>query len=330
MRSHDYLGPAREWIRALAAPLTGAIALAALLHGAHWFGLLPSARLTDNTDETLMAFKGQLIRSHHPAEVILLGDSSCGTGVEAPLLRRLLPGNPRVLNLGLYIGFGLDVYGDVLSTCVEHNPGTVRWVVLLVNPQFLVDNSVRPDALEYWQRIAEPDGYRDEPQRHWLTRWSGAGLLKDRLLKRFLHIPIPGGGLYGFTSGLAQYLADHDGSMIDLGTFHPPTHPILEQYALSPTLEKPSREFRRRIPAGARLVVGIMPIPESVCPPDYFEKRDQLLLAWHRWMEADHLLTNSPATLSDNCFATRTHPNQNGQKLYTHQLARSLTEAWEP
>lgn len=330
MRSHDYLGPAREWIRALAAPLTGITVLAALLHGAQGLGLLPPARPTDNTDETLMAFKGQLIRSHHPAEVILLGDSSCGTGVEAPLLRRLLPGNPRVLNLGLYIGFGLDVYGDVLSTYLEHNPGTVNWVVLLVNPQFLMNNSAAPDALDYWQRIAQPDRYGQDPQRHWLTRWSGAELLKDRLFKRLLPTPIPGGGLYGFTSGLAQYLADHEGSMVDVGKFHPPAHPILDQYTLSPTLEKPSRDFRRRIPAGAKLVVGIMPIPASVCPPGYAEQRDQLLRAWNQWMGADHVLTNSPARMSDNCFATRTHPNEVGQTLYTHQLARSLTQALGP
>lgn len=330
MRSHYYLGPAREWIRALAASVTGISVLAALLHGAHWFGLLPPANPTDNTDETLMAFKGQLIRSHHPAEVILLGDSSCGTGVGAPLLRRLLPGNPRVLNLGLYIGFGLDVYGDVLSTHVEHNPGTVRWVVLLVNPQFLMDNSAAPDALDYWQRITQSVRYGQDPQRHWLTRASGAGLLKDRLFKRLLHTPISGGGLYGFTSGLAQYLADHEGSMVDVGKFHPPTHPILDQYTLSPTLEKPSRDFRRHIPAGARLVIGIMPIPESVCPPGYPEQRDPLLLAWNQWMQADHVLTNSPATLSDNCFATRTHPNQAGQRLYTHHVARGLAQALEP
>lgn len=328
MRSHFYLGSAAEWIRTIAAPLVGVAALAGVLHAAHGLGILPPARPMDNPDETLMVCKSRLIRSRNPAQVILLGDSTCGTGVEAPLLRRLLPGRPRVLNLGLYVGFGMDVYGEVLSDYVKHNPDEVKLVVLLVSPQFLRDDSAAPNALEFWHRIHQPEENRGA-LRHWgLSRLLGAELFKERLLRQVLRTPIPQASLYGFSSGLAQYLEGHDGSMVELGTFHPPAHPIPDRYYLSPTLERPSREFRRCLPAGAKLAIGLTPIPASVCPPGYRELRHEWLLNWQQWTGADYALTNSAATFGDIWFATRTHPNRHGQERFTRQLAASLSRVW--
>jgi hypothetical protein len=327
VRSHSYTFSAREWTSTVAAPLVGLAILSGSLHGAHWLGLLPPARPIDNPDETLLVFKSQLSCSRHPAQVILLGDSSCATGIEAPRLSALLSDHPGVLNLGLFIGFGLDIYGQVLTDYVHHNPDTVRLVVLLVTPQFLTDENVHPGANESWDRAHLRDGSEADSERQGVSHLAGVGLFKDRLVRQVLHTPIRGGSFYGFSSDFANYLARHDGSMVDPGVFRPGTHPVLTRYYLSSSLEKASHDFRRRLPPGVKLAIGITPLPESLCGSDYLKQRNELLLAWNRWMEADYVLTNSPARLGDTFFASGAHLNRLGQKLFTQKLAVILDRA---
>jgi hypothetical protein len=325
MRSHSYVFSARECIKAVGPLLLGVATLAGGLHGAHWLGILPPARLSDSPDETLLAFKVQLSESRHPAEVILLGDSSCATGIDAPKLRTLLPGNPDVLNLGLFIGFGLDIYGEILSDYLKRNSDEIRLVVLLVTPQFLTDENVLPSAYPFWRRMHLRGEDPEATGRSGLSAVLGVGFVKDRLFRQILHTPIR--GFYGFSSNFAEYLARHEGSMVEPGTFHPPQHPVPNRYYLAPTMEKASRDFRQRLPPGVKLAIGITPLPESLCSSDYLRRRTELLGAWNRWIGAEYVLTNAPAKMADTFFATGAHLNPAGQERYTRQLGAVLARA---
>jgi hypothetical protein len=121
-------------------------------------------------------------------------------------------------------------------------------------------------------------------------------------------------------------MARHEGSLIEPGQLHPPVHPNFERSYLAPTLEKDSREFRKRLPPGVKLAIGIMPVSESLSPPGWARTRDELLLEWNRWIQAEYVLTNAPATLPNIFFASECHPNPTGQELVTRHLAMALVE----
>jgi hypothetical protein len=324
MRSHRYFFSTRDCIRAMSAPVVGLAVLAVALHAAHWLKLLPAAKPIDNPDETLLTFKTQLSRSRHPARVILLGDSSCAIGIDAPGLRALLPQQPVVLNLGLFIGFGLDVYGEALSDYVEHNPDQVQWVVLLVTPQFLTDESRVPSAYPSWRRLHQPEQESGTWEGHGWANLLGSSLLKDHLLRRVLHTPLKGSALYGFSSGFAEYMAGHEGSMVEPAVFHPPAHPVHHRYYLAPALEQASRQFRRRLPPGVKLAIGITPLPDSLCDVEFMRQRNDLLARWNSWIDADYCLINGPIKLPDALFASGAHLNPAGQQRYTHQVGALL------
>ncbi len=324
MRSHFYKLSVGQWLKVVSGPALGAATLALVLHAAHGMGLLPKPKRIDNPDETLLSFKAQLSSSRHPADIVLLGDSSCATGVEAPQLGALLPGHPRVLNLGLMIGLGLDVYGEVLSSFLENNPGCTKWVVLLVTPQLLSNESLDPGAQAAWRQAQRPVSEVEPSNAGIVSRLFAVHLLKNGLYRQLLHTPARIGSLYAFSSDFADYLARHEGSMIDPSTFHPPPHPMPAHYSLAPSLKAISERFRNRLPSGTKLAVGLAPIPESLSSPTYLNQRDQLLRGWNDWLHADYLLTNAPAQMGDVFFATGNHLNRVGQNRFTHKVASIL------
>jgi hypothetical protein len=324
MRSHSYALSARQCSQTVAAPILGAALLALGLQTAVWLGRLPPSKPSGSIAETLVTVKSQLTDSRHPAQVIFLGDSSCTTGIDVLQLRAHLPNRPGVLNLGLFIGFGLDVYGQMLSDYVTDNPDQLQLVVLLVTPRFLTDQSVSAGAQQLWRRLRRGGEDAERVPGHGTAQVLGIGMIKDRLLRQVLHEPIPNGRFYGFLSDFAEDLTRQGGSMIEPGQFHPPAHPNLARYSLAPTLERASRDFHGCLPAGAKLAIGITPVPESLCSSEYLSTRDELLLAWNRWIGADFVLTNAPVKLPDPFFATADHPNPAGQALLTRKLALLL------
>lgn len=331
MRSHGYELGGREILRILLAPVLGAAALSALLHAAEALHSLPDPRPIDNPDETLLRCKFEMTRTRHPARVVLVGDSSCAAAVDAPELARRLPGQPPVLNLGLIIGLGMDIYADALDEFVKANPGQVRLVVLLVTPQLLTHEDRSVAHQQFWRRLSwnseNPSALRVGP----LDLWLGRSLMQTRVVPRLLHVPLKGRAaeFYGFTTEFQRYLLARDGSMVDPGSYHPARRGATVVPTLSPELEEQSRRFRQSVPRNARLAVGLTPLPESLAGREYPRHRDSLLQQWNRWLEADLVLTNLPAALPDGLFATPGHLNQRGQARWTGLLGAALSSQGE-
>jgi hypothetical protein len=231
-----------------------------------------------------------------------------------------------VLNLGLIIGLGLELYGETLTDFLDHNPEHVREVLLLVTPQTLTDPTQVGPSQELWRQLRTGRDEAVADAQPTLMRRSGMTLFKERLVDRLLNVPLrgKGGQFYGFSSGLADYLFDHHGSMIDPAEFRPPAHPVLRRYDLAASLEPQCRAFRNHVPSAVRLVVGLSPIPHSLCSPEYRHSRDHLLQRLGEWLRADVVLTNAPVDLPDGLFASEQHLNQRGQRFFTGRLASML------
>lgn len=328
MQSHTYRFTTGQLLRAVGVPLTGLLVIAVVLHAAEWLGVFVTNRPADDPDQTLLVTKIELSSSHTPAAIVFVGDSSCATGVEAPELGRLLPRQPRVLNLALIIGMGLPIYGEILSDFLTNNPSQVRLVVLLVTPQLLSNESLSEPLQTLWRQIRSGASSSNSTLPGW-RKALALPIVKEGLLRRISRYPFRGKGaeFYGFSTDLRRYLLQHQGTMVDPGIFTPPRHPTRTLPVLAPALEAQSREFRNRVPADVKLAIGLTPIPESYATPDYQRTRNDLLEQWNAWIKADYVMTNLPAALPDGLFATMTHLSAKGQDRFTKQLARALVEA---
>ncbi|MBU6402157.1 MAG: hypothetical protein KGS61_17700, partial [Verrucomicrobia bacterium] len=299
-----------------------------LLPAADWLGWLPPAQPGLDPDQAVLAYQAQASAAPSAAEIVLLGDSSCLMGVDAPALTQKLAEHPPVINLGLIIGLGLDADGEVLEDFLLYHPRQVGLVVLLVTPAMLEDADQVPYFVTLWRRLHPPGGSRTAPNR--ARAWSltrGPRLFRQRLLCHVLAEPLHGtdADFYGFSSGLLDYLAAHHGSLTTGAAYHRSRRGMRILYSLAPTFAPASRRFRRQVPANLTLAVGLTPVPETLVPLDYRAQRDALLRQWNRWLGAQVLLTNLPATLPDRLFATGAHLNRRGQRWFTAALAKCLT-----
>lgn len=325
MKSHEYTAKGNEVWRVFLRPIFGAAILSMVIHAAGWFELWPGPQAGLVTDEVFLAHQRQASRQSHPADLVLVGDSSCSAGVDAPILESLLPGGEGVVNLGLTIGLGMDVYADALVSFLDSNPGRVKWVILLVTPARLGSESSDEDQRQIWNRLSAEAAIGEEgwPDLQWVL---GLSALNSRVWPRVWHRPLKGKAayFYGFGSSFRDYLVAHRGSMVDCAEYAPPIHPQAVAYQLSEFVKEESRRFRSQIPRGVQLAIGISPIPEGQAERSFEREHRALLLEWNLSMAADCLLTNLPARLPDGMFATGAHLNARGQRWYSQRLVREL------
>ena len=323
MRSHEYSFGFRGAVRLLGPTAFMAFCLVALLKIGDALGILPAPAVSADPDMTLLVHQSHASHTRHPAEIVLLGDSTCLVGVDAPGLSMRLPGRPRVINLSLLIGFGLDVYGKVLQDFVTANEGQVSTAVLLVTPIRFAGTSPSTDSMAAWMGIhyshVHPGG---DP--------FGIKVLRGNLLSHVLETPLHGNGAayFGFSSEIDAYMTAHDGSLIDFGRLNPlPGHPGSAKWTVPSAVGKRSRAFRAEVPAGVKLFIGFTPGPASRMPPGASEERIDLLREWNQAIGADALLTNLPASLPDAFYSKTAHLNATGQREFTMILAEELAAA---
>lgn len=323
----------REVLTVIGPPALGVALWAVGLRAADWLGVLPPARPGSNPDRTVLAYKAQIVQSKHQARIVLMGDSSCLTGVDAPELSALLPNKPPILNLGLILGLSWETYGEALGSFLNANPGQIQTVVLLITPQKLKDRLEDPHFELMWRNLRSAAqrestaAFENRP----LARVLSAEFVRERLLSSVLDAPLKGSsaGFYGFASGLCSFLVAHDGSLIEFGSYNPRAPSEKLKYTLSRDLEEECRRFRRVIPRGTRLVAGIMPLPETLVGRSYRGEHKALLAQWNQQLEADDLLLDLPATLPNGLFASGAHLNDRGQRRFTRLLAKELARIAE-
>ncbi|MBI4659349.1 MAG: hypothetical protein HY735_10960 [Verrucomicrobia bacterium] len=326
MKSHEYEFSLFEVLKlagAILAPL-GMFALA--MHLGATANLLPDPRPNLDIDRTILLHQAEASRSKHEADLVLIGDSSCLMDVSAPELAAALPGHHRVLNLGTLSYLDLPAYASMLRHYTAANPNQLKILVLLMHPEALRRLAPEEHHVEMLNRHYSGADYCG-PVSSPMICWIGGPIFKGRLLSRLIPVPLAGayGWKYGFTADLWEYLSAHDGSAVDPGKFDRATAKGNSEYSASLRLEAASRTFRAAVPTGVRLMVGMTPAPESFVPPTHGERYREMLSRWSQWLAADAALAGLPPTLPDDLFASTTHLDEAGQRLFTGILAQNLT-----
>lgn len=322
MKSHTCEFTPKDLLRLVARPLLPLVLFAAAMHVGARFHLLPAPRPTLDTERAILIHQAELARHRQDAEVLLLGDSSCLMNVSARQLGEQL-GRP-VLSLATFSFLDLNAHALMLREFARANPGRPRAVVLLMHPESL--RRLGPEAYyvavltNYW---AGSDHCRTELPSSRASCLLGVEAFTGRILSRV--VPTPLGGTYahryGFTRDLEDFLTREHGSAID-----PDSKPFAgnAEYRLAPTLERASQNLRAAVPPGAKLFVGLTPVPERFAGPRHPQLHTELLHQWSQWLQADVVLTNLPATLPDDSFARSTHLKETAVPRYTEQLAAAL------
>ena len=325
MKSHLYLCTPRQLAKIILPTLGIVVITAALLNWAQHSRILPPAPATEDPDSTVLLHQARALRVPDPASLLLIGDSTCLVGVDAPDLSRRLPGNPKVLSLALFIWIDLKIYGEEVERFAAAHPGQVQDVVLLVTPPKLSGQTGDNTATRMWQQAVSAK-YDYPPTADAGRDLLGGQIFRHHILAHVLDSPLHGTGaeFFGFSSEIDKYLTEHHGSLISFGTVATPRGAARPDWKLAPELEPESRAFRAKLPPNVKLFIGLTPGPEGTCPPNNSTSRATMLEGWNKWVQADALLTNLPSSLPDVFFSGGGHLNALGQKRFTAALASSL------
>lgn len=323
--SHRYEFTLSELLRAVLAPLIPLTVLAVVMHlGARW-ALLPDPRPVFDVDRTILLHQAWFSGQKHDATTVLIGDSSCLMDISADDLQRALGSGNTMVNLGTLSYLSWSDYALLLERFAKANSGTLKRVILFMHPEALRRTSAVDYHVNLMRAFLERRDYFDPPVTP-LMVWSGGEILKGRLISRVLPQTLPGayGEFYGFNIDLWNYLSAHRGSAIDPRQYDPSKVEGNAEYLLARQLEAASKQFRNVIPEGVEFLVGITPAPAGFVLPNYEQVHNQMLKRWASWLNADRALTQLPAVLSDDQFASVTHLNRAGRTRYTGLLADQL------
>ncbi len=275
-----------------------------------------------DVDRTILVHQADASRHSQDAALILVGDSSCMMDVDTVRLTGLL--HVPSLNLGTLSYLDFKAHGQLIANYAAANPGKLKTVVLLLNPEAL-RRSGADEAYQQWldDYLA---GHDSGPPADWngrLQRTLGLNVFQGRILTKLLPNPLgePFGAAYGFTWDLERYLTQHRGSALDPSRKRATGTP---EYSLHRNALTASRHVREKLPAGARLLAGITPLPEEFTYPDYAARYEKMLREWNEALRADQMLSGLPATLPERFFATKTHLTAEGVAEFTRRLASAL------
>lgn len=326
MPSHHYEFTSRDVLKLLGSLLVPTLLFAAGLHTGARLKLWPRPRPTATMEQTIIVHQTEAAMSARDVDLVLLGDSSCLMDVNAAQLESLLP-TGRVLNLGTLSYLDLRASAELLSRAAAASP-QLRFVVVLLHPQTLRGVDPVRQYSDLLQAFAAARDFCDPSTIHGrLECWLGLSVLRGRFLDRAIPAPLPGrfGQFYGFTADLERFMAGRNGSAVDPHRYSPGPGQGSAEYRLAASLEPASRAFRARVPAQARMFVGLTPIPMSHALRQHDARYRDLLAEWSRWMQADAALNELPATLPDDQFASVTHLNESGSAEFTRRLAEHLS-----
>ena len=326
MKSHIYDLKSGDLANLAMSPLIAMVVFAVLMRLGASIGILPQPWPALDMDHTIITHQAEASRTPSQANVLLIGDSSCLMDVSAKQLGTDLGDNRGAINLGSIMYLGLNGYVSMLSRYVETNPERLRTVVLLLHPEML--RGIEPVSaywrflMDYYAGVDSGDTITVQGQ---LRGFFGLDILRNRVLSR-TPIPLPKafGHYYGFNLDLNRFMEQHHGSVVDPHQYASAPGQGNAEYRLSPSEEMRNgfMALKAAVPKGAKLLVGITPIPESFAAPGYAKRNKEILIEWSQLMEATAL--DIPPTMPDTDFATTTHLNESGSRRFTSMLAEKL------
>jgi hypothetical protein len=329
MRSHEYRFTLRDLGQTVVPLLLVLCALVGILKLTRQLGLLPPPAAALDPNTTILMHQSSAARSSGPAEIVLVGDSTCLVGVDSTMLSQTLSRRPEVVNLAMLSWFDLRDYAELAAEFAQTNPGQARTVVLLVTPEKL--GMSRSDGQEeFWRQIRSDSSSSARSSNKVLGVPDPLGLrcLRQNLFSHVLAVPLRQRGLgtayFGFSSEVDAYMTAHHGSLLDFSAFIRPKSPPDSNWTFASDLETQSRGFRAQIPQRTRLLVGFTPVARSFFAMGDDRRRCEALERWNQWLHADAMLTNLPPCLPDVLFASKGHLNQAGQARFTQILATNV------
>jgi len=326
MDSHHYDYTLRDVVRRIGPSLAVLALVALIVRVGVAAGLLPSARPLQDMDHTILSHQAVAALRAEPTEMVLLGDSSCLMGVE-PVRLAARTGRSS-LGLATMSYLGLEAQGRLLAAYARRQPGSPRLVLLMMHPEALRLRETSSYHEELLDAVAA--GLKPPVQPGALPavqRFLGLNEVRDRLLSRCVPVPLAGsfGQLYGFSTDLWKFLDQHQGAAVDPNRFSAAEARGNAEYRLAKRIEGECLAFRRQLPPGTQLAVGLTPSPASFVLANHAETVTGLARQLGDWLRPELLLTNLPSTLSDRFFASTTHLNAEGRRVFTEALARELS-----
>lgn len=321
MQSHFYDYTARQLLGIVAPILAVFLGSIVVLHLVDWAGW-PPLRLDDGG----IRHQIKMAHSHHPAQIVFVGDSTCWCGIDASELSKELPGHVPALNLSLFIWFDLKRYAQQTADFARSNPNQVKWVVLLVCAGKLSDSLESPDNSKLWYSSSEK-----ETRSHSFLG-SDDFFTGSLLCERWAQLIFPetlhgrGANFFGFTSEIGKFMTAHDGGAFDFGEYIPfKNQKNTYDWNLPVGFEPFCRSFREKMAPGAKLAIGLTPAVLGTIPPDSRDHHLARLEQWNSYIHADLVLSNLPVTLPTPCFAPGGHLNALGQKIFTSAVAKEIS-----
>jgi hypothetical protein len=322
MESHQYNFDAKDLLKLVGLPLLFLLLLVLALHATLRGGILPPPWPVFDVDRTILLHQANAAISGPPAEIVLIGDSSCLMDAQADQLGADL--GKTTLNLGTLSYLDLTAYALLLRDYSAHHPSP-KTVVLLMHPEALRlsgGNDYFREVLQAWRARTD----LCDPRSSKPVCWLGADIIKGRVLSRLIPSPLPAsyGRDYGFNWDLWNFISQHDGSAFDPHHFDVATTHGNPEYRLAKSLKEKSRAFRKSLPAGTRLLVVITPSPRGYVLPGHDQQCEKMLQEWSAWLGANGALKSLPFSMPDDLFASTTHLNERGAKEFTELLAAAL------
>jgi hypothetical protein len=326
MRSHEYDFRLKDLVGRFAGLLVAVLLFAIFARLGALFHLLPAPWPALDVDRTVLTHQLAASQKPNSAALLFIGDSACLMDVSCGKLEEILRGKPHSLNLGTLLYVGFDGYATMLSRYARINPDKLQTVVVLAHPEMLrrapAASPYLAFLLDFYSGIDSIDASTPVDQLRGLL---GLNILEDRLLSRS-PLPLPGeyGRFYGFNLDFYRFMDQHGGSAVDPHQYVPAPGQGNAEFRFTPALETQCQALRAAVPPGAKLILGLTPIPESFAPPDYPTRWQAILDACAEPLKPNLLLTNLPPTMPDRDFASTTHLNARGSSEYTDILANYL------
>ncbi len=329
MRSHHCQFTAVQAIRYLLAPFLWIVLFASVVHLVARLGSASHGYPSASVANVVLLHQWESSARISPVDLICLGDSSCLMDVNPRQMSRALSktADCSVLNLGTLSLVTMDSFAEMVQRSAAANPDRLQNVLLLVHPEMLRNAGKKSTMFLNEDLVYDSLACRTETVRESLVCLAGLDKLDKLMVRKIVPQPLPNnfGTYFGFVSVMHRHMDFTGGSAVDPSTFKNDQKTGVSYSADSDVLEA-SRRFRLKMPANIRLTLGLTPIPAVYVKSGYREEYRAMLEAWSEAIKPDAVLRDLPPTLPGTYFATHTHLNPIGARVFTKLLANSFAK----
>jgi hypothetical protein len=269
-------------------------------------------------------------------DIAFFGDSSCLMGVDPRVIERTLDVRP--VQSFCSIGYlGPAGYELMLSRMIARKAAP-RTLVFMFHPATFR----REVVWEYWPAFVMSAGQAAAPALRFPR--SSLDYLELEWLSRLIYSPLPAayGRYYGGEGAFRSAIDARQGSAIDPNTGlnvasldaikavpSPPDGPVTDfstNQSYRDALKTLAETVRKLLPATSVYLI-VSPLPDYTFRPGTLEQRAEQAaeIARALGIENSHIL-NTPATLYAAYFASTTHLNRWGQRVFSKTLAEAISD----